>query len=150
MEPEAARARLLDEHRGFVERVLDCGRAVAAGWEGSNGDTDGETSGDAVATTPDRSRVVPPSRAALDRAGLLDRAPGILRSCVAAAGGDLQANPVAAPPYVVVTSTGLVLRATLPDGRLVVRIEPFAVDRAPTRYRLRAVEPAAAVSVERR
>jgi hypothetical protein len=118
---------------------------VAAGWEAS-----GDLSGGDRATTADRDRVVPQFRAALDRAGLLDRAPGILRECVAVAGADLQADPVPAPPYVVVTTTGLVLRATLPDGRLVVRVEPFAVSRDPVRDRLAAPEPEPAVSVERR
>jgi len=145
MDVEAVRDHLLADRREFVERVLACGRAVAAGWEAS-----GDPSGGDRATTADRDRVVPPFRAALDRARLLDRAPGILRECVAVAGADLQADAVAAPPYVVVTTTGLVLRATLPDGRLVVRIEPFAVSRDPVRYRLAAPEPEPAVSVERR
>lgn len=53
---------------------------------------------------------------------------------VAAAGGDLRAEPVAAPPYVTVTSTGLVLRGTTPSGRLVATVHAFDVARRPTRY----------------
>ena len=55
--------------------------------------------------------------------------PAVLRECVAAAGGQLRAEPVAAPPYVVVTSVGPVLRATLDEGRLVVTLRVFAVER---------------------
>jgi hypothetical protein len=50
-------------------------------------------------------------------------------AAAAAAGGQLQAEPVAAPPYVAVTSVGPVLRATLPGGRLVVTVRVFAVER---------------------
>ena len=38
----------------------------------------------------------------------------------------LSADPVAAPPYVVVTSEGVLLRATL-DDRLLVRVRVFGL-----------------------
>lgn len=107
----AVRGYLLDEHADLVGTVLDCADAVAAGWDG-------------VATT-DRDRVVPPLRAALERAGVLDRLPVVLDGCVAAAGGELSTRPVAAPPYVVVTSRGPMLRARFKDGR------PTEADRSP-------------------
>jgi hypothetical protein len=60
----------------------------------------------------------------------------------------MPAPPVAAPPYVVVTSEGVVLRATIPDGRLVVTLRVFDVERgAETRYVRRSTVD---VSVERR
>jgi hypothetical protein len=136
--PDAAREYLRSERRDTVVRTLDCATAVAAGWE------DGATT--------DREQVVPPLRAALDRAGVLDSLPTVLSECVAAAGGELRATPVAAPPYVVITSVGPVLRATLEAGRLVVTIGAFRVERrdGTTRYVHHDPSPADAVSVARR
>lgn len=131
----AVRAYLLDEHADLVGTVLDCADAVAAGWDG--------------AATTDRERVVPPLRAALERAGLLDRLPAVLDGCVAAAGYELPARPVAAPPYVVVASRGPVLRATLSDGRLVVTVRAFDVERGTeTRYVRGPTDPGEAVAVQ--
>jgi len=48
---------------------------------------------------------------------------------VEATGYDLRASPVAGPPYVVVTSCGPVLRATIDPGRLVIRFDAFEVVR---------------------
>lgn len=127
MDAAAARRHLLADHRNFVGAVLACADAAAT-------------------PATDRDAVVGPFRAALELSGALDAAPAVLAACVDAAGGDLRAQPVADPPYVVVTSTGLVLRATLDGGRLVVRIDPFAVERDPTRYIRRRVDPDDAVS----
>jgi hypothetical protein len=70
----------------------------------------------------------------------------------ALAGGRLQADPVPAPPYVVVTSVGPLLRATLEAGRLVVTVRAFRVERGDggTRYVRDATDPSAAVAVELR
>lgn len=130
----AVREHLLSERRAWVERVVDCAEAVAATWDGS--------------TVRDRERVVGPFRAALDRTGVLAAAPTVLAECVAAAGERLDAQPVAAPPYVVVTSEGLVLRATLSDVRLVVRLAVFAVGRDPVCYRRAGRTPEAVVTVD--
>jgi len=141
----AVRGYLLDEHADLVGTVLDCADAVAAGWDG--------------AATTDREQVVPPLRAALERAGILDRLPAVLDGCVAAVGGELSTRPVAAPPYVVVTSRGPMLRATLVDGRpveadrspgnrLVVTVRAFEVERAPgARYVRGPTDPREAVAV---
>jgi hypothetical protein len=115
LDAAAVRAHLLGERGGLVATVGDCADAVASGW--------------ASEATTDRDAVVGPLRATLDRAGVLAELPTVLRECVAAAGGQLQAEPVAAPPYVVVTSVGPVLRATLDEGRLVVTFRVFAVER---------------------
>lgn len=138
LDPDAARDHLLTERRDLVVTVLDCADAVAAGWDGE--------------ATTDADRVGPPLRAALARAGVLERLPVVLRECVAAAGGRLQADPVPAPPYVVVTSVGPLLRATLEAGRLVVTVRAFRVERGDggTRYVRDATDPAAAVAVELR
>jgi hypothetical protein len=138
LDPDAARDHLLTERRDLVVTVLDCADAVAAGWDGE--------------ATTDADRVGPPLRTALRRAGVLERLPGVLRECVAAAGGRLQADPVPAPPYVVVTSVGPLLRATLEAGRLVVTVRAFRVERGDggTRYVRDATDPSAAVAVELR
>ncbi|MFC7176570.1 hypothetical protein [Halosegnis marinus] len=135
MDTAAVRDRLLGDRRAWTEAVLECAAAVAAGWDGD--------------ATTDRERVVPPYRAALDRAGVLDAAPAVLRECVAAAGGSLAADPVAAPPYVVVTGEGLLLRATL-DTRLLVRVRAFRLvaDGERRRYERAATTPEEAVVVE--
>jgi hypothetical protein len=136
LDPDAARVHLLAERRDLVATVLDCADAVAADWDGD--------------TTSDADRVGPLLRATLARAGVIERLPNALRECVAAAGGQLRAEPVAAPPYVVVTSTGPLLRATLDGGRLVVTLRAFRVERgdAGPRYVRDATRVAAAVEVE--
>lgn len=101
------------EHGDVVAVVDDCADGVAAGWDG-----DSATEAAAVST---------PLETCLDESGVLDALPDVLSGAAAAAGGELQASPVAAPPYVVVTSRGPVLRATLDGGRLVVRFDAFRV-----------------------
>lgn len=116
LDPGPVRDHLLAERHDLVASVLDCADAVAAGWDGD--------------TTADRERVTGPLRTTLERAGILGRLPTVLRECVDATGGQLTAEPVAAPPYVVITSVGPMLRATLPGGRLVVTLRAFRIDRS--------------------
>ena len=143
LDAEAVREHLLTGRREIVEATLECANAVAASW------TDGGTTGEG---TTDRDAVVGPFRALLAETDLLDVYPTILTECVAAAGGELRAAPVAAPPYVTVTSTGPVLRATLAHGRLVVTLGVFEVERGDEngrpRYVRGATTPEAAVEVE--
>jgi len=98
----AARARehLLGEHREFVAAVL----ARTDRLDGPDADA---------------------LHAALDQEGLLDRATTVLETTVGAIGRDLPHEPVGKPPYVVVTSVGLVLRATFEDDRLVATVAAF-------------------------
>lgn len=113
--PDRVRAALRDEHPDLVAAVAECADAVAAAWDGDD--------------AADRAAVVPPFRAALGERGVLAAAPDALATAADAAGFALPAEPVAAPPYVVVTSRGLALRATTDGGRLVVTVEAFAVER---------------------
>ena len=121
-----AREHLLDTHRDLLEAVLACADVVAGSWDG------GETT--------DRSAVVEPFEHALEHAGVEQRLPAVLVGAVEALGETLPAEPVAAPPYVAITSRGPVLRATLESGRLVVTIRAFDVEREPRALRPRRDE----------
>lgn len=124
----AARERLLATECDTIEAVLDAADAIAAGAE----DTAAAAwfrLDDGRPATSDREAVVPELREELAERGLLHELPGLLTTAVDAAGYELAARPVPAPPYVAVTSTGPVLRGTVPGGRLVVRIDCFAVVR---------------------
>jgi hypothetical protein len=88
--------------------------------------------GDGDPSPPAQGRTDSPSgplRSALDDAGVLDRCPAVLAALVDAAGFDLPFEPAPAPPYVVVTSEGLLLRATVATGRLVVAVRAVEVRR---------------------
>lgn len=88
-----------------------------------------ESAADVAADTAD-----PPDELArlLEAGGVTDHFPRVLASIVAAVGRTLRAEPVADTPYVVFSGRGPVLRATLADGRLVVCLAVFEVDRGPT------------------
>lgn len=112
---------LREEHDQLLRVVGQCADAVAKEW-----DDDAET---------DRDSVVPPFARALDGSGALSRLPRALADAVTATGRPMAAPPVAAPPYVVVTGEGVVLRATVGDQRLVVLLRTFdVVADDPTRY----------------
>lgn len=111
------------DHRDVIAAIDDCADSVATSWDGDR--------------TMDRGALVGHLEAALEGAGVLEDLPTVLSDAVAATGWDLPAEPVAAPPYVVVTSRGPVLRATVDPGRLVLRFDAFDVTRRPTAYRRR-------------
>lgn len=114
--------RVRHEHRDVIAAVDRCADAVASAWDGGRTDR--------------RDAVVDPLRAKLSGAGVTVDLADVLGDVVDAAGRDLPASPVPAPPYVVVTSRGPILRATLEEGRLVVRFDAFAVGRgSEPRYR---------------
>ncbi|GAA0218407.1 hypothetical protein [Halobaculum roseum] len=127
---DAVRERLLSEHGPLFDAVDAVADAVAGRWDDpGHGDTP---------RTADRDAVVPALRGALEAADVLDYLPAMLATGANALGVDLPASPVPAPPYLVVTATGPVVRATLPDrGRLVITVRVFDVDRsgASPRYR---------------
>lgn len=101
---------LLSEHRTLITTVLACA--------------------DSVAEPADRSlSPADPLYEQLDRANVIERLPTVLADTVTLLGSPLTAEPVAAPPYVVVTSVGPIMRATLEDRRLVITIEAFRVNR---------------------
>lgn len=118
LDPDAARKAVLGDYGELLATTLDCADAVAEGFE---------TTVDGCPATRDSRGIRDPLRATLQKAGVLSAYPTVLIDAVTAAGGEMDASPVAAPPYVTVTSTGLVLRATLGDRRLVVRVAAFSV-----------------------
>ncbi|QKY21561.1 hypothetical protein B4589_014695 [Halolamina sp. CBA1230] len=140
----AARQHLLAAHADTIDATLAAADAVAADWPRLDGGRP---------ATADRDALVDDFRAELDERGVLETYPETLAAAVDAAGYALPATPVPAPPYVVLTSTGPALRGTVDDGRLVVRIDCFAVVRepadvdAPVAYAREGESPAAALSV---
>lgn len=106
----AARERVLATHRETLAATLDAADAVAA--------DPGALSDGAVLRRRFRSR--------LDDGGTLADYPAVLRTAVDAAGLSLAADPVPAPPYVVVASRGPLCRATTATGRLVLAVRTFA------------------------
>ncbi|WP_255166979.1 hypothetical protein [Natrononativus amylolyticus] len=117
----AARRHIQSDHVAVLDGIDYCADRVAEPW------TDGRVS--------DRSRVVDSLESWLESTGLLAKLPLVLTDAVEAAGYELAAPPVAAPPYVAITSRGPILRATIDPGRLVVRFEAFDVVREPRGYR---------------
>jgi hypothetical protein len=116
----AVREYVLSTHEDLLETVLACADGVAESWDDK--------------MTTDRRCVVEPFERALHRGDVINRLPVVLAGAVDALDESLPAAPVAAPPYLTVTSVGPVLRATLSSARLVITIRVFAVERDPTRY----------------
>lgn len=132
----AVRTRLLREHEEVAIGVLQAAETVADTWHAD--------------WTTSRAALVQPLRSELTRQGVLEQFPDVLRDAVQAAGDELKANPVAAPPYVIVTSRGPILRATIRDGRLVVAYQVFTVERTtPPRYYRSGEKASDILSVEK-
>ncbi|MFC6769214.1 hypothetical protein [Natrinema soli] len=110
-----ARRRIQTDHASIIAGIDTCADAVADPWDTSR--------------TTDSHAVADGLRRLLEETGILEALPSVLADVVEAAGYDLQARPVAGPPYVVVTSRGPVLRATIDPGRLVIRFDAFEVVR---------------------
>lgn len=110
-----ARRRIQTDHASVVDGIDTCADAVAEPWDTSR--------------TTDSRAVADGLRRGLAETGVLEALPGVLADAVDATGYDLRATPVPAPPYVVVTSRGPVLRATIDPGRLVIRFDAFEVLR---------------------
>lgn len=140
----AARNRLLASHADTIAEVLAAADAIAADWQRLDGGRP---------ATADSDALVRSLRAELDECGVLGTLPSVLADAVDATGYTLPTTPVPAPPYVVVTSTGPVLRGTVDDGRLVVGIDCFEVIREPAGLSVPVVyartesSPAGALSV---
>jgi hypothetical protein len=132
LDSAAAREYVREERADVVAAVATCADAVADSWDRD--------------WTDDASDVADRLEACLSENGVLGVLPGVLADAADAAGGELQAAPVAAPPYVVVTSRGPMLRATLDAGRLVVRFDVFRVTDD-GRYERAADESPAVVDV---
>jgi len=118
-DPAAVAATIRDTHVEVVAAVERVAARVAREWPAA-GPADGR-------------RVATELEAALGAAGLFDRLPALLETATDRLGATPVADPVAAPPYVVVTSRGPVLRATLPRRRVVVTLAVVEVEDG--RYR---------------
>lgn len=110
---DAVREYVLAEHREVVETTLACVDRVAADLE----------------LPADRAAVVPALDRELEAAGAKAECVDLLREVVPTTGFELLAEPVAAPPYLVVTGRGVLLRVTVEAGRLVILLRGFEVDR---------------------
>lgn len=117
--PARVRNQLLAAHTDTLQTTIDCADAVADSLDGP---------------VTRREEIVSPLKATLDHAGALGTYPSVLTNAVDTLGQSLPASPVAAPPYVTITGTGPILRASLPTGRLVIRLAVFALERDPNRY----------------
>lgn len=93
----------------------------------------GATTGWPAGGVTDASRVRRDIRRALGASDVHQHLPTILESAIRELDASIPARPVAAPPYVVVTSEGVLLRATLADARLVITLQ--VVTREAGRYR---------------
>ena len=131
---QVVRRAVLDDHESLLETILDCADGVAASWDDEG--------------TTERRCVVEPFENALAEHDVTGRLPALLTDAVAALGEELPAEPVAAPPYLTITSVGPVLRATLADARLVMTIRSFVIERDPTRYVRGATTPSKALAVD--
>lgn len=109
MDPSAAETRLHGEH-GETLATVESALAVAA---------------EGLDTPAGREQVVARQEAALRAAEAFDPLVGLLEAAVDASGADLAARPVAAPPYVVLTGRGPLLRGSDGDRRLVVLLRGF-------------------------
>lgn len=110
-----ARRRIQERHRSVVAEIDECADRVAEPWDTSR------------TTNPDA--VVEPFHAALAERGLLEQLAHMLADVAEATGHELHGTPVPAPPYVVVTSRGPMLRGTIDPGRLVIAFDAFEVIR---------------------
>lgn len=135
MEPTESKVsdRILATHRETLREILAVADSVV------------ETTGLRLS---DSGEMVESLRGRLEERGLIERLCDVLVTGVAATGESLQAEPVAGPPYVVVTSRGPLCRGTLTDGqRLVLQLRLFAVDRRPRTYRYLDPTPEECLSV---
>lgn len=112
MDATAARRHLLEEHEATLEAVSECLDAVA----------------DSLDLPADRATVVGRQRTAFERADIVDPLVDLLDSALAATGAKPEAPIVAAPPYLVFTGRGPMLRATVDGTRLVVLLQRFELD----------------------
>lgn len=90
-----------------------------------------EVAADRNGAALDRETVAAALQRGLESRGIFARLPRVLSDAVDATDRALPASPVPAPPYVVVTGRGPMLRASLGSGRLVIRFDAFDVVREP-------------------
>lgn len=108
-------------HEPFLTDIESAATAVTESWE--------------CDWVDDPSAIVDPLGCELDRRNVIDRCPRVIEDVLSELGSRPFAPIVAAPPYVVVTSRGPMLRATLDECRIILLIRVFSVDTGgPVRY----------------
>lgn len=100
---------MLDHHGDLVGTALACADEV----------------GKSVPTPAGRQVVTTRLKRALREAGAFPEFVGVVWTAADALDTELPAEPVAAPPYVVVTARGPMVRATVEPGRVVVLVRCF-------------------------
>jgi hypothetical protein len=131
---------LLSEHRDLIETVLACADSII---DSRSSDTDRTVTG-----VPLADGLADPLRERLDHAGVIERLPTVLTGAVGAMNASLSAEPVGAPPYVVIANTGPLMRATIDNRRLVITIEAFRIHRDTRQYVRTTNDPEEALSIE--
>lgn len=137
---------LLDEHRDLIEQILACADTIV---DQSTGDTTDQSTSvtsheDGVPVDEVRDLL----RTQLDHAGITERLPAVLAGAVETIDASLSAEPVCAPPYVVIANAGPLLRATIDTQRLVITVEVFRVDRSTRQFVRTTDDPDEAITVE--
>jgi hypothetical protein len=79
-------------------------------------------------------------RTSLRNQEILCDLPDILKTGIDTLGYELATEPVAAPPYLTVTSLGPVLRGSVEDGRMVITIGVFRLSSEDPRRYVRVAE----------
>lgn len=105
--------RIRAGHEQTLARVDACAEVVVTTWEGRS--------------TTDPGPLRQALETALRNRGVMSDFPEIILTATEALGYELSADPVAAPPYVTVSSLGPVLRGTMSEGRIVITIGVFEV-----------------------
>jgi hypothetical protein len=122
---EKARQQILSEHSETVTAVIETAERVATAID------------DWPISDPKQIRL--PLEQLLEERGLREPLLGVLKTCANALDAEIQGQPVASSPYLAVTSTGVVCRATLSGGgRLVIELVLFEAETRPPRYRFLA------------
>lgn len=113
--------RIRARHEQTLAQVEACADDVVATWEGRS-TTESGTLRQALETE-------------LRNRGVISDFPDILMTAIQTLGYELSVEPVAAPPYVTVSSLGPVLRGAVSEGRVVITIGVFKVtSHGPTQY----------------
>lgn len=127
VDTDPVRARLRANHEEALRAIADCADTVVRSWDEH--------------VTADPRLITDPLEGCLQETETLPELLDMLRSGVSAAGCTLPVDPVPAPPYLMITSLGPVLRGPTAGGRLVITITVFEVrDGSPRTYH-RTEEP---------
>jgi hypothetical protein len=134
-ESEVVREYLLSTHRDVITATIACADTII--------------DGRSVDGIPLDVSLADQLLEQLDRAGIIEQLPAVLAGAVDAMDASLSAEPVAAPPYVVLANTGPLVRATVDSRRLVITIEVFRVrDTRPRQYVRTTSDPEKVLSVQ--